>query len=483
MTKTEIIPHGKSALRAAMRAQDARTPQEVHEALFKAAALGQSTTVDMLLPKVTDLEVRDAHGRTALIWAAMNGHPAVVNILLDRGAKIDAKDELDRTPLMWASVNGHIATVRVLILRAANLHAQDKESATALTLASAKDHKQIVSQLTQAGAVLGSWDDWNANPRARLLRQMPGGTLASGSLPGVAVVGSIPKIKRDGSKVIAPSKSLKEIRVHIAHAKVEHGQAETLINAKSVSLEEKLIEIAKSCDYSRSYMKAFAIPLMTKGKVRVDAGDHVERIGIDEKDWLDHQEAEELLEAFLNSLSGGSQSDNLASNGAGEAHPMTLGNAAMMRAAMEGRTTTLKILVEEGTDVNSRLLDGWTPLMCSSWNGHGACVKALIELGADIEARGADGWTALMIAAWNGHADIVKLLLDEKANVSACDNNGKSVLMWAVQNGNVTGVKILLAKKPDVNARSSSGKTALYYAKREQHAAIARLLERAGARE
>ncbi len=515
MTKADTGSQGKRALRKTMRVQATKPPEGMDEKMFKAAALGQIVTLEMLLPKATNVDCRDAKGRTALIWAAANGHPSVVNLLLDRGANIEAKDELGRTPLMWASENGHIATVRVLLQRGANIHSKDKEMATALTLASAKDHKQIVNQLTQAGAVLGSWNNWNASPRARPLRQMPGGVFDSGAQPAVAVGSINPKIKRnepgparrvEAEKAAPPARSLKTIPVNVTRARVEHGQLASLGDAISISLEEKLDELARNSDYSRSYIRAFAIPLMTKGKVRIDKGDHVERIGMDPKNLLDHEEAEDLLESYLITLpqeakeaGGGARGEAQASYApgalsvetsaagdemqGGAASTMPPGNAAMMRAAMEGRTTTLKILIEEGADINIRLLDGWTPLMCSVWNGHGESVKILLELGADLEARGANGWTALMIAAWNGHPDIVQQLVEEGANVHACDETGKTVLMWAVQNGNPASVKILLAKKVDVNAMNNRGKTALYYAAREEHPAIVKLLEKAGAKE
>lgn len=526
MAKSDSGSPSKSTLRKTMRVAPTRPATESPDALFKAAALGQAAYVESLLSQAIEVDGRDTKGRTALIWAAMNGHPAVVHILLAKGADINAHDDLGRTPLMWAAVNGHISTVRSLLVNSANIHAKDQEANTALTLASAKDHKQIVSQLTQAGAVLGSWNDWNANPRARIVRQIPGGTL----IPGAAIPGSgttsvqIPRIRRSPSSVTPPvpapapapaappPRSLKTILVSVAVARTENGQVSAITDVHSAMLADKLMELAQACGYNRSYIRAFAIPLMTKGKVRIDSEDYVERIGLEPRDLMDHEEASDLLEEFLISLPAeATETDPPAEEEEEEAPetvmhyapgalsvettvggptnngitppPMPLGHAAMMRAAMEGRATTLRILVEEGNDVNMRLLDGWTPLMCTSWNGHDACVKTLLEMGADIEARGADGWTALMIAAWNGRPEIVKILLDQGANPHACDNSGKTVLMWAVQNGNPDTVRNLISKKADVTARNNRGKTALYYARREQNDAVIKVLEKAGAQE
>jgi len=52
----------------------------------------------------------------------------------------------------------------------------------------------------------------------------------------------------------------------------------------------------------------------------------------------------------------------------------------------------------------------WTPLIIASQNGHLEIVKVLIENGADINAENAYTETALCLAKGDGHNDIVEIL-------------------------------------------------------------------------
>jgi ankyrin repeat protein len=68
----------------------------------------------------------------------------------------------------------------------------------------------------------------------------------------------------------------------------------------------------------------------------------------------------------------------------------------LMRAALEGRTETVKALLRTGVDVDARDHEGHTALMFAAINMHAATVKALLDCGADVNARARDGGTALM---------------------------------------------------------------------------------------
>ena len=48
-------------------------------------------------------------------------------------------------------------------------------------------------------------------------------------------------------------------------------------------------------------------------------------------------------------------------------------------------------------------------------NGHEAVVKLLLEEGAELETKSNNGWTPLFYAAENGHKAVVKLLLEKGA--------------------------------------------------------------------
>lgn len=86
------------------------------------------------------------------------------------------------------------------------------------------------------------------------------------------------------------------------------------------------------------------------------------------------------------------------------------GNTALLEASREGRFNDVKILLENGANVDTSNGDGVTPLMEAAQNGHLDIVQALLDAGVDVNAQ--DNWneTALTKAKKNGHHDIVELL-------------------------------------------------------------------------
>jgi hypothetical protein len=94
-------------------------------------------------------------------------------------------------------------------------------------------------------------------------------------------------------------------------------------------------------------------------------------------------------------------------------------------------------LLNAGADVNQRLFDGWTPLMCAAWGSPSPeVIRALVEAGADLEARDDNGMTALMRAANNSeNPAVVEALLAAGADRTATDGtNGRTLAQHAQYN-------------------------------------------------
>ena len=95
------------------------------------------------------------------------------------------------------------------------------------------------------------------------------------------------------------------------------------------------------------------------------------------------------------------------------------GHTALMRAALDGDTESVKELINQGGDINQRDDNGRTALMFAVVNGHYETMKVLLEHGADVNARSNEGGTALMGGAFTGDLRIVQALLDKGADVHA----------------------------------------------------------------
>jgi hypothetical protein len=85
----------------------------------------------------------------------------------------------------------------------------------------------------------------------------------------------------------------------------------------------------------------------------------------------------------------------------------------------------VKLLIENGVNVNSQNTFGRTPLHVAVESGNLNLVKLLIEKGANLDIQDRDGRTPLHMAAMSNSLDIVKLLIEKGADVNVKDRNGQ----------------------------------------------------------
>ena len=82
-----------------------------------------------------------------------------------------------------------------------------------------------------------------------------------------------------------------------------------------------------------------------------------------------------------------------------------------LHAAVAGRQFELvKLLLENGIDVNATQHGGWTALHGAAQNGDARLTALLLANGARRDAMSENGGTALSLASAAGHAEIVELL-------------------------------------------------------------------------
>jgi uncharacterized protein len=136
------------------------------------------------------------------------------------------------------------------------------------------------------------------------------------------------------------------------------------------------------------------------------------------------------------------------------------GTTALHWAARADRLDTVQLLLESGADANAADRYGVTPLYLAAENGSAGVMAALLDAGAKIDAVAPIGETALMTAARTGVLDAVTLLLDRGAAVDARDREfEQTALMLAVREGHPEVVSLLLARGADVDARTRVGPT------------------------
>ncbi len=138
------------------------------------------------------------------------------------------------------------------------------------------------------------------------------------------------------------------------------------------------------------------------------------------------------------------------------------GETALMLAAANNHTDIVKLLLKKNADPNIQDQSGWSALMKAVYQGNTACVetlvgqshqevnrallvaaltghkeivKLLLDNGAEIDTRADDGRTPLMLAAAKGDNDLVAALLAAGADSTLVDKSGATSAALAAGKG------------------------------------------------
>ena len=139
------------------------------------------------------------------------------------------------------------------------------------------------------------------------------------------------------------------------------------------------------------------------------------------------------------------------------------------RASADGQADSVKQAVTDDPSlVQSKDVDGYTPLHHAAIGGHAEVVEVLIESGAKLDGVGSRGETALFLASSAGNAEVVELLAKNGADPNKASADGKTPLPKAAMAGHAEVVEVLLGAGADATAKDRSGRTALELAERYQ---------------
>ncbi len=157
------------------------------------------------------------------------------------------------------------------------------------------------------------------------------------------------------------------------------------------------------------------------------------------------------------------------------------GSTALLWAAHQNDLDTAELLLGAGADANTANDFRMTPLSQACTNGSAAFVRLLLKSGANPNTAIATGVTPLMTCAKSGSVDAVKRLLEYGAAIEAKEpDQHQTALMWAAAEHQLSVAQALIEAHADLKARSKAGFTAIHFAARQGDREMVQLLLAAG---
>lgn len=384
------------------------------EALQAGVRANDPARVKAALDAGAAVDARDPMGGTALLAATWTGNPALVSLLLAHGADVNMRHrETAATPLYYAVITSKPEIARLLLDAGADVLVRYKNEQTALHLAAARTSVSIIEMLLSSHAPLAA-------------------------------------VNVDGNSPL--NESVLHNQPAALHCLLQHGA-----NVNQVRAVDGRTLMHQAC------MKGYRglIPILLQAGADREAKDRFGQTPLD------------LALAYKNSP----VIPELLKASTGSATPDSGAEQAMEAATLRGQTEIVRLLVQNGFDVNRETTAGSTYLHDAALKNQVKIAELLIQAGAKLEARNRAGRTPLHDAAIGGSLEMLTLLLDKGADINARDGESDgTALMLAASLSRVAAVELLLRRGADPKLKDRLGRSALDRAQQNEDGPLIRLL-------
>lgn len=457
--------------------------------LHLASLAGKDTAVSILHELDAELEARDRSQNTPLHLAASAGHAATVRLLIDYGADIDAKANKYGNFFMVAVAAGQELVVRLAVNLGVDINAQGAE---AFQLAIRRGNEGMVRLLIELGVEMGT-------------NQGDALHLATSERKG-SIVRALVELKADTEARDSEGLTALQAAGWADHADM----VQVLIDCgANVNASGGPYGTALQAAIRRGGGAVSRLLLERGADVHVNimAGEYGTALTAAAREGNEDQ-IRTLIEkgANVNAWAGqygtALQAAAVSRNLDTVRLLLQLGADANDRGGLYGTTLRAEAAKGENEDLVQHLSTGasapavfpglrpfGTSLQAASWWGNTDVVRLLIENGADVNAPGGKQGPILQTAAYRQHIDIVQLLIDSGSDLNAQGGEYGTALQavlaglgWEDNNAEaMTIAKLLIENGADADARCGHYGTALQAAAYKRQTHIAKLLLDSGA--
>ena len=370
---------------------------------------GRLDNIKMLMQNGADIQASSSDGSTVLHFASRNSNQEVVEFLLKLNEiSVNATDNLNQTPLMHACYDGgRLDNIKMLMQNGADIQASNSNGLTVIHFASRNSNQEVVEFLLKSNKISVNAAD-NLNKTPLMYACYDGGRLDN-----------IKMLIQNGADIQARDSNGSTV-LHFASALSNQEVVEFLLNLNEISVNA-----------------------------------------------INHFSQTPLIYACYD----GGRLDNikmLIQNGADIQASISNGSTVLHFASCDSNQEVVEFLLKSNEiSVNATNNLNQTPLMHACYDGGRLDnIKMLIQNGADIQASNSNGLTVIHFASRNSNQEVVEFLLkSDKISVNAADNLNRTPLMYACcDGGRLDNIKILIQNGADIYARDNNGSTVLHCA-------------------
>ena len=408
------------------------------------------------------------HGNTPLMRAAKIGSLPIVERLLNAGAGVDQALPHDerQTPLMVAINSGNEQVVQLLLGFGASLTRTDYHGLTALDYAIAKDQElggnRFVVQIS-----------------ARLNPQLAG-ALEQSALTSDQLLEQEMQLQNYYHELRNAASDCHVLRIATLFEQESELDAEALVDGLPLSYHTQKPRCSTSLTryigtkavFQRAVQARFALAVRECDSTQMESM-------LGENDSLHVNSSHGGISHLDRAVkSGCSDLVNILSRA--ENFQFAKNDDVLLRAIQSAPRSSLVTmvgaLIEAGANVDSRDVDGRSPLLASISLEQPVIAQYLISADAKINGVIGDASYPIVEASKKGYVRVVKFLIDEGVDVNVQDKLGRSALMVAVNRGHTDLVAILLEAGADIKLRDIHGIDAVVLAQSSSRKRIKSML-------
>ncbi len=136
------------------------------------------------------------------------------------------------------------------------------------------------------------------------------------------------------------------------------------------------------------------------------------------------------------------------------------GRPLLHRAARQGRSAMVALMLDKGADPNLRDPIGFTPIMEAAREAQTATVRQLLDYGASVSAIASESalrFQVMHLAAVGGDPEIIDTLHKAGASLDPVDTDNSTPAMWALGEGQQDAMSKLLELGADIHHENRYG--------------------------